>query len=500
MLRHSSNSQTPFARGAGAWFHDTLYLVASFAVWNWRKSRYRSSRGAMRCPCQSLSDSGRSGESRCEASYYLKDPRRFSIVCPALQNTPVGLRCHHRLEDVRPYWGRAIFAATIAVVILYSLGATTLFGIFRTQGMTTVRWVDCSWPGNWSNLAIARAAHHRSAAEQSLAHGDTHAAIRSLSRAVNAHPEKWRNALLLAELYESIGQFAASEEIFGSLAQKHPNQIEPITTAHHNAVIASQRFDSLQTLAFKRLLHGQPTDAENWFRTLLVATMYSEHPSSIWTQYATACDQLEADHRKLLSVIAPPPTSTSQAMVDQLLDHRFDQHPLIPLRWKLLQDAASFAEAKASLQQDASVLSTFEAEIARWIVDHSFTSRFVRTAEWEQIVSSATSSAELLQLCAASLDVDVLPSLNVIKSRIQDQDHQLAAVLWVTAAAGGDVDLTALMVTELESRGYANLPDINSENLRSNLASVFAIFSIPREIQYSLLLATRPLTTAAHFE
>ena len=64
--------------GVGAWFHDAVYLAMSFVVWNWRKSRYQRSNCTIRCPCQSLSDSGRVGESRCEASYYLKDPRRLA--------------------------------------------------------------------------------------------------------------------------------------------------------------------------------------------------------------------------------------------------------------------------------------------------------------------------------------------------------------------------------------------------------------------------------------
>jgi len=500
MLRHSSNSQTPFARGAGAWFHDVLYLAASFTVWNWRKSRYRRARGEMRCPCQSLSDSGRADESRCEASYYLKDPRRFSIVCPALKNTAAGLRCHLPLEDVRPYWGRAFLAAMVAAIFLYILGTTTVYSVFRLQGITTVRWVDCSWPGNWSNLSVVRANHHRSAAEQSLAQSDSRAAIRSLSRAVNLQPENWRNALLLAELYESIGQFAASEEIFGSLAQKHPDQIKQISAAHHDAVLASQRFDSLQALAFDRLLRGESTRTEDWFHTLLVATMLSDNPNTIRTQYASECDQLSADHLQLLGVVAPPAETTKEAAINQLRNHRFEDSQLIPLRWRILHESGAVSTARDSLQQDAPSLPPFDAATARWVVSESLDSKFVTNAEWENLVASAPSSSDLLRLCAASLQVESPPSLNIIKNRIPRDDQRLSAVLWMTAAATKDTILTAVMATRLETLGFSDLPVIDSENLPSHLASICAKFSIPHEIHYALMLATRPLPPTARFE
>ena len=315
MLRHSSNSQTPFARGTGAWFHDTLYLIASLFVWNWRKSLYRKSKGSMRCPCQSLSDSGREGESRCEASYYLKDPRRFSLVCPALKTTPDGLRCHHRLEDVRPYWGRAIFAVLVAVTMAYGLVVTSVFGVVRAQGTTSARWVDCAWPANWSNLSTARAIQHRADADQMLATGDVRAAIRSLSRAVSAQPDRWADGLLLAKLYEQIGQFAASEELFQSLARRFPEHINQISAVRHDAVLASHRYDSLQELAFDRIAQSDPENSVPWVETLLLATALSDNPNAVWTRFPTHCDQLPSDHRALLAVVARAPETDTDDLI-----------------------------------------------------------------------------------------------------------------------------------------------------------------------------------------
>jgi len=483
----------------GDFLHDIAYLSASLFVWNWRKHQYRRPRNTMRCPCQSLSDSGRVGESRCEASYYLNKPERFAIVCPALKPTAQGLRCHLLLADVRPFWGRAVAILTALTLSLYLTSATLWFGVLRLQGDDSVHWVDCALPTNWSNLAIARAAQYRQNAEIAILEHNLPAAIRALSSTVDACPDCWEDALLLAQLYEQIGQFAASEEIFASLAQKHPAQIEPISTAHHDAVLASQRFDSLQSLAFERLLQRESTRPEDWFRTLLVATTLSDNRNTIWTQYSFECEQLSADHLPLLGVVAPPAETTKEAAINQLLNHRFEDAQLIPLRWRILYESGAVSAARDSLQQDAPWLPPFDAATARWVVSESLNSKFVTNAEWENLVASAPSTSDLLRLCAASLQVESPPSLTGIKNRIHRDDQQLSAVLWLTAAATKDPILTAVMAARLKTLGFSDLPVIDSQNLPSHLASICARFSIPREIHYALMLATRPVPPTARF-
>lgn len=487
MLRHSSNSQTPFARGTGAWFHDTLYLAASLFVWNWRKSRYRKSRGSMRCPCQSLSDSGREGESRCEASYYLKDPRRFSLVCPALKSTPDGLRCHHRLEDVRPYWGRAIFAVLVAIMLLYGLVVTSVFGVVRAQGTASARWVDCAWPPNWSNLSTARAIQHRTDADQALAAGDVRAAIRSLSRAVNAQPDRWSDGLLLAKLYEQIGQFAASEALFQSLARRFPEYIDQISAVRHDAVLASHRYDSLQELAFDRIAQSDPGHSVSWVETLLMATALSDQPSAIWTRFPTHCDQLTRDHRVLLSVVASPSDPNSGEPSVASLDHVFENPQLTRLRWKAFWLAGRSDSALAALQQDESFIPRFESSLARWLIAIPSVPAFATTSQWEALCRSASSPQEIGLLLATALDARTFVPLRVITDRIQSDHVDLIPSLWLLASLQEQTGLANLLAEKLNQREHSTLPVITAKSLPSDLVLVLDRFPIPRDFLYALV-------------
>jgi tetratricopeptide (TPR) repeat protein len=487
MLRHSSNSQTPFARGAGAWFHDALYLIASLFVWNWRKSRYQKSRGAMRCPCQSLSDSGRPGESRCEASYYLKDPRRFSIVCPALKTTANGLRCHHRLEDVRPYWGRTIIAVLIALTLIYGLAVTSAFGVVRTQGIASARWVDCAWPANWSNISVARATHHRTLAEIALARDDFHAAIRSLSRAVNAVPDRWADGLLLAKLYEQIGQFAASEELFQSLAQRFPENADHITAVHHDAVLTSQRYESLQELALNRITLPDSATSIPWIEALLFSTALSDTPTTVWTTFPAHCDQLTIDHRILLSIVAPPENSEAPELTQEILNHDFENPRLAAFRWKLLWLTGKSEIAQTAFRKDEPLIPAYESSLARWLIASPSVPSFIAKSDWGDIALTASSENQFSLLLATALDAETLVPLNVVANRIPANNSNLTASLWVMAALQGEIDLASELAERLATNGHPKLPNITPDSRHSELGEVLARFSIPRHLSYSLM-------------
>ncbi len=499
MLRHSSNSSSPFAKGIGAWFHDASYLAASLVVWNWRKSRYRRSRGNLRCPCQSLSDSGRPDESRCEASYYLKDPRRFALVCPALKQTAAGLRCHLPIAEVRPYWGRAIAITVVAVALLYGLGSTAVFTVLRSQGISNVQWIDCSWPPHWPNIAAARASHYQDLAHRALAEGDIYATIRALSRAVDLQPGNWRVALQLAGLYERIGQFAASEALFESLATTFPAQRTTIALAHHNAVVASQRFDSLEDLASDHVLRDQPNPTPTWLRALLFAVAESHRPSEIWTRKAVECDQLDPGSRALLALVAPPGQTDDPARVHAVMTASLTSPPVIALRWRTLLDVSLIEAARAALEQDAPSLSAFETALGHWLTLDPQTADFIVIAEWEDLVPLAPTVDEFNQLCAAVLTSSRRVPLAGLQARIPPGNLDAVASLWLVALLAGDPGLASELSPVSSAAGFTPPPEISADTVRANLPSLFDRFTIPPALQYALVRATDPAPPAPRF-
>ena len=382
-------------------------------------------------------------------------------------------------------WTCALMGLPVMTVL--GLVVTSVFGVVRAQGTTSARWVDCAWPANWSNLSTARAIQHRADADQMLATGDVRAAIRSLSRAVSAQPDRWADGLLLAKLYEQIGQFAASEELFQSLARRFPEHINQISAVRHDAVLASHRYDSLQELAFDRIAQSDPENSVPWVETLLLATALSDNPNAVWTRFPTHCDQLPSDHRALLAVVARAPETDTDDLIAASLAHVFQTPQLPRLRWKALWLAGLPDSALAALQQDDSSIPPFESSLARWLISIPSVPAFATNSEWDAIARTASSHQEIGLLLATTLDSKTRVSLRVITDQLQSDQLDLTASLWLIASLQEQADLASDLAENLSARGHTNLPVITAKSLQSDLVFVLDRFSIPRDLIYALV-------------
>lgn len=258
------------------WLTDFFRLAGGLLYWNGRKTAFRWRRQP--CPCQSPSDSGRAGETRCEACPTWNQPWRFRHICPDLRQTPAGLCCGVDTADVRPFWGRALAYYATGGLAAYLLIVLVAFGLLRRIGYP-VQLGDLAWPPAWHRIQESRATYFLERGTHALATGNLREALFSLNIAYELHPDNYTAGLTLARLCQT-GQPAFSDQIYEQLLQRHPAQAPQTAQAWLRALLARGAFSQLQTLAYQRVL-AEPATAAPWLHALIFASRQRHDPTPI---------------------------------------------------------------------------------------------------------------------------------------------------------------------------------------------------------------------------
>ena len=176
---------------------DWFRLWPEFLRLNLQKARYRrrlrrAPGPSSPAPCQSDSDSGRAGLTRCEACHRVDRASRYRFVCPALRSVAGDWRCGVDAAEVRPYWGRAAAALLLPPLALNALASDDPAA--ASIALFTAAQTGQGTPAENRTLArLATLGGYHSLADE------LHAATRA------AHPEEavadalaWHDDLLLA--------------------------------------------------------------------------------------------------------------------------------------------------------------------------------------------------------------------------------------------------------------------------------------------------------------
>ena len=163
------------------WLTDIFRICWGFFYWNSRKSVYRWSGRRGVCPCQNSSDSGRAGQTGCDAALNFDKPIRFRTVCPLLQPTVEGtLMCSVDSADVRPFWGRVIASSVMSAALIYAAMVLAVFGFMRQVGYpVTVEMIG--WPPNWSEINQAKSRYFLQNAQNAYEKGELSETVMSLT-------------------------------------------------------------------------------------------------------------------------------------------------------------------------------------------------------------------------------------------------------------------------------------------------------------------------------
>lgn len=253
------------------WLADFFRFAWALTYWNLRKTVFRLRRGrGGHCPCQNPSDSGRAGETGCDAVLGWRRPERFRRVCPLLKPGADGvLRCSVNAAEVRPFWGRALAIYGGMAVALYLATTLAAFAGLRAIGYR-VSYVAVAWPPAWNQIDDARAVYFRDKARHAYAAKNVHEAILSLSLAYELDPRHYPTGLLLAQLWQT-GQPVLSNRVYVRLLRDHPERWSGTAQGWFRALLARGDYAAVSHLSAEGV-QRDPEHALAWAHALVFAT------------------------------------------------------------------------------------------------------------------------------------------------------------------------------------------------------------------------------------
>lgn len=243
---------------------------------NWRKTRFRFRGG--KSPCQAPSDSGRAGETACEACALWDNKGRFRRVCPLLVATPDGWRCSVNAEEVRPFWGRAFAYYGGTAAGLYLLVSLAVFALFRAIGYQ-VSYRAVAWPPAWSHFHVIRSNYFYAQGKAALQGNRVREANIAFGLAYELDPANYDAGFALAQLWQS-GLAAPSDRIYHQLLLANPGQTESTAQRWAQAIVWRGDFAQLTKLAVERL-RQEPSLSPAWAHALIFSARQLQDPAGL---------------------------------------------------------------------------------------------------------------------------------------------------------------------------------------------------------------------------
>lgn len=479
-------------------------LWAAF-YWNARKTvfRLRGSRG--QAPCQAPSDSGRAGETRCDASLPWHQPHRFRRVCPLLKRQPNGeWSCSVHAAEVRPFWGRAAAIGCVLAVAGFLITSAALYGTLRTIGYE-VSYRAVAWPPAWHEITLARSDFFYRKALAAQIDGKPGEALLALSVAYELNPANHTSGRLLAALCQ-ISHPHQSNQVYQRLLHDHPPLRDEIAHDWFRALLARQDYPGIQRLAAERLLHNQ-TFSDPWLQALLFASRQTQDseflaeflaepslPPSLrpWIELATRLETSPANARPALLHEA---ASLAQSPF----------HVYLLVRQALRHDLAR--EALGWLESPPHPLPDRERRLLRLDTFASLGWQSPRSNEFDLLLRPPTHAAQI-QLLAThlvrhpdpELHQRLLHKINSGPPLLAPEDFPSHLILFCLAASLGqpdEMERRAPVLRRLAERPFLTLDAIIAAYHHNPLSAHLTAFlpalqPLPLEFTYALLDSPAP--------
>ena len=264
---------------AREWLGDLVRLGWGQWYWNLRKSAFRLRGAAGPAPCQHPSDSGRAGETGCEACRGWRDVRRFRRLCPLIAAGADGRRvCSVDARDVRPFWGRALLLQLGAVAVLGVVVVSGTFLALRAIGYRVPLYA-VAWPPAWHRIRQARADYFYRMAVGAFTSGDVRQGFLALNQVYALDPGNIEAAMLLAQ-FTQVANPDYSDSIYTRLLLERRGHTEEIAQAWYRALLSRGDFPSAGRLAARMLREGAG-HAPAWVQGVLFAERMTGDPGEL---------------------------------------------------------------------------------------------------------------------------------------------------------------------------------------------------------------------------
>ena len=283
-IEHDDDSPTmgrKFSSRLGSWqgkAGDWMRLYAGAIGLNTRKTYWILRGRGEHAPCQSESDSGRGGETQCDASIHWVERRNFRRICPHLQRQADGQwRCGVNATRVQPFWGRALgwWGATLAA--LWIVGTIPIWTVLWKTGVRTNYW-HVVWPGSWGEISHARADFYVRQAEQAMAAKRFEEMIICLQSALRSDPRNFSAALYMANISWVQGNYPTANERFGAMLRDFPEQRITVARAWLPKLLVLGDTKGIKDLALSMLANDAGAPGP-WAHALIFAARQTDDPA-----------------------------------------------------------------------------------------------------------------------------------------------------------------------------------------------------------------------------
>ena len=489
----------PLVRG---WLADLFRLAGGLVYWNLRKSWFRLRRGRTRCPCQSLSDSGRAFDTACEACLQWDKPARFRHVCPLLVPTKDGLRCSVDTADVRPFWGRAFGWYGGTLLAIYLAGAVGVFAFLRTIGYP-VSIVHVTWPGLWYRLPQAQGWFYFDRSNRAFAAGRAAEGLLYLSNAYEFDPDNYVVGLTLAKNYQAAHPHA-SDQIFARLLRDHPAERSATTQEWFRALLARGNFEKVAELAHDETLTDS-AHAYAWMRALLFATRQTGNDSPLRMLLADSSPAAALWHQLIETELLVRAGRTQEARA--ALSHSWPANPSANTEFMLyyrVRTLTALGEAMDALDMLLGTPVRLDDEAATTLtLDAYATAKAQRSlqAEIDRLLAPKLDLPRIKILCAHLIRWPDAKTFARLCDKVELDHITLntdSAGVWFslmcTAGAVGDhTRLHTLVVTlkQASNSPFAALNAVESffrgETSIQRITTLLPVLPLPLEINYALI-------------
>ncbi len=310
------------------WLSTWAKTFWAHGYWNIRKSLYVLRGRHGRCPCHHPSDSGRAGETSCEAVAGWARPEIFQRrVCPLLQRGNDGLwRCGVGYEAVRPFWGRAI--AHWGGLTLAGMTALLALVFFSLKFIGyDVSPAQLLWPPRWAEVRHARVELFIQQARAHYEAGRPRDAIASLLVAYQLEPENYAVAMMLAQFYQAAAPETA-DLLYARCLKFFPHRRNDTARVWFRSLLSRGRLTDVAELARRQIIE-EPNEMA-WLNALLFAAQHLHQPELL--EQAASEKDIAATTRALLTREAQTHRAAPQERITLLLHGEWPDIPLARLR------------------------------------------------------------------------------------------------------------------------------------------------------------------------